>query len=107
MKEHELFGISMQGCRERSWPGRSHASTLGDVHWYIVGRPSIHGSPCHGGRVKAAGGLPAKVGTTRLSCGVSGRNERPLVTVSLTMKRCRPRVVYPRRLARLACRVGW
>ncbi|OWM86001.1 hypothetical protein CDL15_Pgr020670 [Punica granatum] len=74
-------------------------------------RPSVHSSPCHGGRVKAAGGLPAKVarlacragwvagmdsasghsisrygevktagglptkvGTTRLSCGVGGRD---------------------------------
>ncbi|OWM76782.1 hypothetical protein CDL15_Pgr001061 [Punica granatum] len=26
------------------------------------------------GRVKAASGLPAKVGTTRLSCGVGGRD---------------------------------
>ncbi|PKI45861.1 hypothetical protein CRG98_033746 [Punica granatum] len=39
-----------------------------------VGRPLVHSSPCHGVRVKAAGGLPAKVGTTRRSCGVGGRD---------------------------------
>ncbi|OWM65529.1 hypothetical protein CDL15_Pgr023799 [Punica granatum] len=39
------------------------------------GQPSVHGSPCHGGRVKAAGDLPVKVGTTRLSCGVGGWDE--------------------------------
>ncbi|OWM78325.1 hypothetical protein CDL15_Pgr001046 [Punica granatum] len=32
-----------------------------------VERPSGHGSSCRGGKVKAASGLPAKVGTTRLS----------------------------------------
>ncbi|PKI64045.1 hypothetical protein CRG98_015577 [Punica granatum] len=31
-------------------------------------------SSCRGGRVKAASSLPAKVGTTRLSCGVGGRD---------------------------------
>ncbi|PKI37496.1 hypothetical protein CRG98_042110 [Punica granatum] len=40
-----------------------------------VGRPLVHDSSCHGGRVKAAGALLAKVGTTRLSCGVGGRDE--------------------------------
>ncbi|PKI48649.1 hypothetical protein CRG98_030977 [Punica granatum] len=40
----------------------------------VVGRPSVHSSPCHGGRVKAAGGLPAKVSTTRRSCEVGGRD---------------------------------
>ncbi|PKI67601.1 hypothetical protein CRG98_012024 [Punica granatum] len=39
-----------------------------------VGRPSVHSSSCRGGRVKAASGLPAKVGTTCLSCGVGGRD---------------------------------
>ncbi|OWM64666.1 hypothetical protein CDL15_Pgr012318 [Punica granatum] len=34
-----------------------------------VDRPSGHNSSCYGGRVKTAGGLPAVVGTTRLSCG--------------------------------------
>ncbi|OWM63037.1 hypothetical protein CDL15_Pgr026211 [Punica granatum] len=34
MKEHELSGISMQGCRETNWPGRHHLSTPRDVHWY-------------------------------------------------------------------------
>ncbi|PKI42337.1 hypothetical protein CRG98_037272 [Punica granatum] len=34
-----------------------------------VDRSSSHSSSCRGGRVKAASGLPAKVGTTRLSCG--------------------------------------
>ncbi|PKI74125.1 hypothetical protein CRG98_005480, partial [Punica granatum] len=53
MKEHELFAIPMQGK---------------------IDRPSGHSSSCRGGRVKAASGLPAKVGTTRLSCGVGGRD---------------------------------
>ncbi|OWM83045.1 hypothetical protein CDL15_Pgr005074 [Punica granatum] len=39
------------------------------------------------GEVKIAGGLPAKVGTTRLSCGVGGRDGRPLVTARLTVER--------------------
>ncbi|PKI30781.1 hypothetical protein CRG98_048828, partial [Punica granatum] len=30
------------------------------------------------GEVKTAGGLPAKVSTIRLSCGVGGRAGRPL-----------------------------
>ncbi|OWM75304.1 hypothetical protein CDL15_Pgr012264 [Punica granatum] len=50
MKEHELF---------------KHE---------LVDRPSGHGSSCRGGRVKTAGGLPAVVGTTRLSCGVGDRD---------------------------------
>ncbi|PKI64280.1 hypothetical protein CRG98_015320 [Punica granatum] len=69
--------------------------TLSLHAWASVGRHSVHGSPCHGGRVKAAGDLPAKVGTTRLSCGVGGRDERPLVTTRLVMEKWRPRVVYP------------
>ncbi|PKI78475.1 hypothetical protein CRG98_001115 [Punica granatum] len=52
-----------------------------------VGRPSVHSSPCNGGRVKAAGGLPAKVGMTRWSCGVGGRDGRPLVIARLAMER--------------------
>ncbi|PKI74292.1 hypothetical protein CRG98_005317 [Punica granatum] len=69
-----------------------------------VDRPSGHGSSCCGGRAKAAsglpakvgttrlscgtaGGLPAKVGTTRLSCGVGGRDGRPLVIGRLAMER--------------------
>ncbi|PKI72093.1 hypothetical protein CRG98_007480 [Punica granatum] len=40
----------------------------------VVGQPSVHSSPCHGRRVKAADGLPAKVGTTHRSCGVGGRD---------------------------------
>ncbi|PKI64988.1 hypothetical protein CRG98_014612 [Punica granatum] len=39
-----------------------------------VDRPSGHNSSCRGERVKAASGLPAKVGTTLLSCGVGGRD---------------------------------
>ncbi|PKI61485.1 hypothetical protein CRG98_018122 [Punica granatum] len=38
------------------------------------------------GEVKIAGGLPAKVGTTRLSCGVGGRDGRPLVIARLAME---------------------
>ncbi|PKI47011.1 hypothetical protein CRG98_032596 [Punica granatum] len=51
------------------------------------GSLSVHNSPCHGGRVKTAGGLPAKVGTTRRSCGVGGRDGRPLVIACLAMER--------------------
>ncbi|PKI48951.1 hypothetical protein CRG98_030649 [Punica granatum] len=40
----------------------------------MVDLPSGHSSSCRGGRVKVASGLPAKVGTTRLSCGVGGRD---------------------------------
>ncbi|PKI52241.1 hypothetical protein CRG98_027368, partial [Punica granatum] len=40
----------------------------------VVDRPSGHSSSCRRGRVKAASGLPTKVGTTRLSCGVGGRD---------------------------------
>ncbi|PKI73725.1 hypothetical protein CRG98_005882 [Punica granatum] len=52
----------------------------------VVGRPLVHSSPCHRGRVKAAGGLPAKVGMTRQSCGVGGRVGRPLVIARLAME---------------------
>ncbi|OWM82738.1 hypothetical protein CDL15_Pgr020675 [Punica granatum] len=34
MKEHELFAIPMQECREANWPGRRRASTPRDVHRY-------------------------------------------------------------------------
>ncbi|OWM89113.1 hypothetical protein CDL15_Pgr026276 [Punica granatum] len=101
MKEHELFAIPMQGCREANWPGRRRANTPKNVHRYIehacmswckhvwtcVDRPSGHSSSCRGGRVKAASGLPAKVGTTSLSCGVGGRDRRPLVIARLAMER--------------------
>ncbi|PKI67247.1 hypothetical protein CRG98_012353 [Punica granatum] len=52
-----------------------------------VDRPSGHSLSCRGGRVKAASGLPAKVGTTRLSCGVGGRAGRHLVIARLAMER--------------------
>ncbi|PKI52603.1 hypothetical protein CRG98_027031 [Punica granatum] len=52
-----------------------------------VGRPSVHSSLYPGGRVKAAGGLPAKVSMTRRSCGVGGRAGRPLVIARLAMER--------------------
>ncbi|PKI70902.1 hypothetical protein CRG98_008697 [Punica granatum] len=101
MKEHECSQFAMQGCREANWPGRRCVNTLRDVHWYVelacmgwcehvwtcVGWPSVHGSPYHGRRVKAAGGLPVKVGTTRLSCEVGGWDEQPLVTTRLAMER--------------------
>ncbi|OWM76968.1 hypothetical protein CDL15_Pgr011693 [Punica granatum] len=88
MKKHEQFAIPMQGCREANWPGRRRASAPRDVHQYIehacmswckhvwtcVDWPSGNSSSCRGGRVKAASGLPAKVGTTRLSCGVGGQD---------------------------------
>ncbi|OWM75373.1 hypothetical protein CDL15_Pgr021089 [Punica granatum] len=47
---------------------------------------SGHSTSCHG-EVKAAGGLPAKVGTTRRSCEVGGRDGRPLVIARLAMER--------------------
>ncbi|PKI41836.1 hypothetical protein CRG98_037773 [Punica granatum] len=37
-------------------------------------RLSGHSSSCRGGRLKTVGGLPAMVCTTRLSCGVGGRD---------------------------------
>ncbi|OWM72689.1 hypothetical protein CDL15_Pgr009146 [Punica granatum] len=39
------------------------------------------------GEVKTVGGLPAKVGTTRRSCGVGGWDVRPLVIACLAMER--------------------
>ncbi|PKI49201.1 hypothetical protein CRG98_030407 [Punica granatum] len=53
----------------------------------LVDRPSGHSSSGRRGRVKAASGLPAKVGTTRLSCGVGGRDGRPLVIAYLAMEK--------------------
>ncbi|PKI73201.1 hypothetical protein CRG98_006399 [Punica granatum] len=47
---------------------------------------SGHSTSRHG-EVKTAGGLPSKVGTTRLSCGVGGRDGRPLVIARLAMER--------------------
>ncbi|OWM63999.1 hypothetical protein CDL15_Pgr006369 [Punica granatum] len=32
MKEHELFKISMQECREVNWPGRRRANPPRDMH---------------------------------------------------------------------------
>ncbi|PKI75878.1 hypothetical protein CRG98_003793 [Punica granatum] len=57
---------------------------------------SGHSTSRHG-EVKTAGGLPVKVGTTRLSCRVGGRDGRPLVTARLAMER----------LARLAGHARW
>ncbi|OWM72776.1 hypothetical protein CDL15_Pgr024828 [Punica granatum] len=109
MKEHELFRISMQECREANWPG---GSALGpqlalpwrkgeDRGWST--REGRHDSPVmrggwpgwtasghstsRHGEVKTAGGLPSKVGTTRLSCGVGGRDGQPLVIARLVMER--------------------
>ncbi|PKI37341.1 hypothetical protein CRG98_042268 [Punica granatum] len=50
-----------------------------------VDRPSGHSSSCRGGRVKTAGDLSTKVGTTRRSCKVGGRDGRPLVIARLAM----------------------
>ncbi|OWM89138.1 hypothetical protein CDL15_Pgr026301 [Punica granatum] len=123
MKEHELFAIPIQGCREANWPGRCCANPPRDVHRYVEhacmswckhvwtcvrrtrllvdarghaeGRASDHAvtlsvrkklvlvagldsasshSTSRYGEVKTASGLPAKVGTTRLSWGVGGRD---------------------------------
>ncbi|PKI49666.1 hypothetical protein CRG98_029911 [Punica granatum] len=82
--------------------GRARGTGSPEDRWV----PLVHSSPCHGGSVNAAGGLPAKVGTTRLSCGVGGWDEQPLVTARLAMERSKPRVVYPRRWARLAYHAG-
>ncbi|PKI59958.1 hypothetical protein CRG98_019652 [Punica granatum] len=46
---------------------------------------SGHSTSRHG-EVKTAGGVPAKVGTTRLSCGVGGRDGRPLVIARLAIE---------------------
>ncbi|OWM90083.1 hypothetical protein CDL15_Pgr000870 [Punica granatum] len=51
---------------------RAHQETCIDALSRHVDRPSGHNSSCRGERVKAASGLPAKVGTTLLSCGVEG-----------------------------------
>ncbi|PKI64288.1 hypothetical protein CRG98_015328 [Punica granatum] len=51
-----------------------------------VDRPSSHNSSCRGGWVKAASGLSAKVGTTRQSCGVGGRDGWPMVIARLAME---------------------
>ncbi|OWM70443.1 hypothetical protein CDL15_Pgr011919 [Punica granatum] len=40
MKEHELFRISMQECREANWPGRRRTSTPRDMH--RVRRVHVH-----------------------------------------------------------------
>ncbi|OWM75192.1 hypothetical protein CDL15_Pgr003898 [Punica granatum] len=71
----------------RRWPAREgwHDSPViwgGWSGWTVSG----HSTSRHG-EVKTAGGLPAKVGTTRLSCRVGGRDGRPLVIARLAMER--------------------
>ncbi|PKI72272.1 hypothetical protein CRG98_007346 [Punica granatum] len=58
--------LKSRGLRVSTFPWGRVMDTLSP---WKVGRPSVHGSPCHGGRVKAACGLPAKVGTTHRSYG--------------------------------------
>ncbi|PKI66956.1 hypothetical protein CRG98_012621 [Punica granatum] len=64
-------GHSTSRHGEGGWPG-----------WTASG----HSTSRHG-EVKTAGGLPAKVGTTCLSCRVGGRDGRPLVIARLAMER--------------------
>ncbi|PKI58100.1 hypothetical protein CRG98_021527 [Punica granatum] len=101
MKEHELFAIPMQEFWVANWPSRRRASTSRDMHRYtqemcrrcvhVVDRPSGHGSSCLGGRVKTAGGLPAIVGTTRLSCGMGGRDGLGLLSQRISLWRSKDR----------------
>ncbi|PKI63564.1 hypothetical protein CRG98_016044 [Punica granatum] len=72
---------SMQGLSPMQCVGsrggmcvRSHGDTLCRAGW-VAGMDSASGhSTSRYGEVKTAGGLPAKVGTTRQSCGVGGRD---------------------------------
>ncbi|OWM69398.1 hypothetical protein CDL15_Pgr006361 [Punica granatum] len=65
--------------------------SCGDAHYraeWVAGMDSASGhNASRHGEVKIAGCLPAKVGTTRLSYGVGGRDGRPLVIARLAMER--------------------
>ncbi|OWM72492.1 hypothetical protein CDL15_Pgr013847 [Punica granatum] len=66
---------------------RRLARLTGHAGW-VAGMDSASGpSASRYGEVKTAGGLPAKVGITRLSCGVGGQDGRPLVITRLAMER--------------------
>ncbi|OWM76418.1 hypothetical protein CDL15_Pgr023961 [Punica granatum] len=74
---------AQQSCKKHERAGSANLrSVKGNVD-----RPSVHGSPCHGGKVKAVGDLPTKVGTTCLLYGVGGWDERHLVTAHLAMEK--------------------
>ncbi|PKI48975.1 hypothetical protein CRG98_030642 [Punica granatum] len=67
----------------RRWPAREGWQVMwgGWPGWTASG----HSTSRHG-EVKTVGGLPAKVGTTRLSCEVGGRDGRPLVIARLAIE---------------------
>ncbi|OWM76450.1 hypothetical protein CDL15_Pgr024658 [Punica granatum] len=66
---------------------RRLARLTGHAGW-VAGMDSASGHRAsRHGEVKTAGGLPAKVGTTRLSYGVGGRDGRPLVIARLAMEK--------------------
>ncbi|OWM87703.1 hypothetical protein CDL15_Pgr027307 [Punica granatum] len=78
--------ISLWRSEDRRWSTREarHNSPVvwgGWPGWTAFG----HSTSRHG-EVKSTGGLPAKVGTTRLSCGVGGRDGGPLVVARLAME---------------------
>ncbi|OWM72757.1 hypothetical protein CDL15_Pgr024809 [Punica granatum] len=72
---------------DRGWSTRKgwHNSPVVRGGW--PGWTTFGHSTSRHGEVKTAGGLPAKVGTIRLSCGVGGRDGRPLVIACLAMER--------------------
>ncbi|PKI69526.1 hypothetical protein CRG98_010101, partial [Punica granatum] len=78
--------ISLWRSEDRGWSTHEgwHDSPVvrgGWPGWTTSG----HSTSCHG-KVKTASGLPANVGTTRLSYGVGGRAGRPLVIARLAME---------------------
>ncbi|PKI65841.1 hypothetical protein CRG98_013745 [Punica granatum] len=79
--------ISLWGSEDCGWSTREgwHNSPIVRGGW--PGWTTSGHSTSRYGEVKTVGSLPAKVGTTRLSCGVGGRDGRPLVIVRLTMER--------------------
>ncbi|PKI39016.1 hypothetical protein CRG98_040582 [Punica granatum] len=70
--------ISLWRSEDHGWSTREgwHNSPVVRGGW--PGWTAFGHSTSRRGEVKTVGGLPAKVGTTRLSCGVGGRDGRPL-----------------------------
>ncbi|OWM80237.1 hypothetical protein CDL15_Pgr026477 [Punica granatum] len=73
-----------EGCKWSTREGWHDSAVIrgGRAGWTASG----HNTSRHG-EVKTAGGLPAKVGMTRRSCGVGGRDGRPLVITRVAMER--------------------